>query len=107
MVDEKLSVHHIEREIVHNPHKHKEPGRVPQSIPDSCEINRQYHVIGIASMIHTIGDRLDSSSSSQEIGAKNADVDGERYNTGPPADDVAHEVDLLLGFVLRPEANPA
>jgi hypothetical protein len=105
-VDEKLSAHHIEGEMVHNPHKHKETGRIPEPIPDSCQISHQDYVIDIALMIHTIRDWLNSSSSSQEIGAKNADVDGERYNTGPPADDVAYEVDLLLGLVLCPEADP-
>lgn len=53
----------------------------------------------------TLRNGLDFSSPRQHVSNDDPHVNGYRNHTGPPPDDVANEVDLLLRIVLRPEAD--
>lgn len=53
----------------------------------------------------TCGDGVGSTTSSNQIGAQNTNIDGERENASPPANKIANQVDLLLTFGLCPKAD--
>lgn len=89
MVDEELTVHQEEWEVVARPGDDEESSVVQQTIAD------------------IIRNGVDSTSSSNSVGGQNAEDDREGQAASPPRSDVANEVDLLLLVVLSPEADTA
>ena len=55
----------------------------------------------------TIGDGIHATPASQQVRTEDADVNRDSNSRCPPPKDVADEVDLLLGIILRPEADAA
>ncbi len=55
----------------------------------------------------TFGNRLNATTTCQEVSSKDTDEDRNANNASPPARKVTDEVDLLLAFILRPEADTA
>lgn len=55
----------------------------------------------------TIRDRIQRATPGNQIRANDTNEDGQPNNASPPADDIANEVDLLVGSIVRPEADTA
>lgn len=87
MMNEELTAHQEERNIMNSPNEEEESCVVPETVAD-----------GIRNWVHSTAPR-------QEIGTEDTNVDGEGNGAGPPADDVTNEVDLLLRVIVSPEAD--
>lgn len=55
----------------------------------------------------TFGNRLHTTTTCQKISSQDTDENRNANNASPPAGEVTDEVDLLLAFILRPEADTA
>lgn len=56
-------------------------------------------------LLLTILDWIDASSPRKCVGQHYTTPDRHASDADPPAGDVAHQIDLLLGLVVRPEAD--
>lgn len=87
MMQEKLSSHEVEWEVMGGPGQPEEASRVVES--------RASAVI----------QGINAAAEGDLIGQDNTGVDGQQTAGKPPADRVAEEVDLLASLVLSPEAD--
>ena len=87
MVDEELSVHQEEGEVVDSPEDNEETGIVPEAVAN------------------LVRDRVEVAAPSDEVGTENADENRQRNGGGPPANKVTDEVNLFLGLIVGPKAD--
>ena len=101
---EELSIHEEERRVMDCPYKDEETSRIPQTIADGCSQNSRSD----RNMTHvtlTFRYSFGAPPSSQDIRTDDTNIDRQRNNTCPPPDKITNQVNLLLGGVLRPEAD--
>lgn len=104
MVDEELSAHEVEWEVVNCPDQKEETSRVPETIADG------YKTSSISTPHEddrklTFGDRVDCSATGDQICTENTNIDGEGEHARPPSYQVTDKVDLLLALILCPETD--
>ena len=89
VMQEKLSAHQVEWEVVQSPGKEEESSGVIQSVPGSA--------------IHGI----DAPAEGDLVGTNDTSVDRQKRGSDPPSKWVTKEVNLLASIILSPERNTA
>jgi hypothetical protein len=87
VVNEQLTSHEEEGEVMYRPNKDEEASRIPQA---------RAHGGGEGSIVTALR---------KEVRTEDADEDGQRDYASPPGDNIADEINLLLILVLGPEGN--
>lgn len=90
MMNEQLSVHQEEWEVVDGPNNEEESSVIPQAVANSCNIIQLIPIsLEDGDGARTIRDGIHGTTTSQQVGADDSNVDGKPDDTYPPADDVA------------------
>ena len=105
VVQEELTAHEEEGEVVHGPDDEEEAGGVPEAVAHGCGEWSVCGEVTCEGKLRTVRNGLDASPPGQNIRTEDPDEDRRADHTRPPSNQVADEVNLLLSVVLRPERD--